>query len=34
MKFYTEYAEEPHSILVNDMTFSSDNSLRFRNNLL
>ena len=34
MKLYTKYTKEPYSFLVNDMTLSSDNPLRFRKNLL
>ena len=34
MKLYQEYTKEPYSFLVNDMTLSSDNPLRFRKNLL
>ena len=34
MKLYKEYTKEPYSFLVNDTTLSSDNPLRFRNNLL
>ena len=34
MKLYKDYTKEPYSFLVNDTTLSSDNSLRFRNNLL
>ena len=34
MKLYKDYTKEPHSFLVNDMTLSSDNPLRFRKNLL
>ena len=34
MKLYKEYTKEPYSFLVNDMTLSSDNLLRFRKNLL
>ena len=34
MKIYKEYTKEPYSFLVNDTTSSSDNPLRFRNNLL
>ena len=34
MKLYKGYTKEPYSFLVNDTTLSSDNSLRFRNNLL
>ena len=30
MKLYKEYTKEPYSFLVNDMTLSSDNPLRFR----
>ena len=33
-KLYKDYTKEPYSILVNDTTLSSDNSLRFRTNLL
>ena len=34
IKLYKEYTKEPYSFLVNDMTLSSDNPLRFRKNLL
>ena len=34
MKLYKDYTREPYSFLVNDATLSSDNSLRFRKNLL
>ena len=34
MKLYKEYTKEPYSFLVNNMTLSSDNPLRFRKNLL
>ena len=34
MKLYKDYTKEPYSFLVNDTTLSSDNSLRFRKNLL
>ena len=34
MKLYREYTKEPYSFLVNNMTLSSDNPLRFRKNLL
>ena len=34
MKLYKDYTKEPYSFLVNDTTFSSDNPLRFRKNLL
>ena len=34
IKLYKHYSKEPYSFLVNDTTFSSDNSLRFRKNLL
>ena len=34
MKPYKDYTEESYSFLVNDTTLSSDNPLRFRNNLL
>ena len=34
MKLYKDYTKEPHSFLVNDTTLLSDNSLRFRKNLL
>ena len=30
MKFYKEYTRKRYSFLVNDMTLSSDNPLRFR----
>ena len=32
--FYKDYTKEPYSLLVNDTTLSSDNSLRFRKDLL
>ena len=34
MKIFKKYTAEPYSFLVNDTTLSSDNSLRFRKNLL
>ena len=34
MKIYEKYTKEPYSFLVNDTTLSSDDPLRFRNNLL
>ena len=34
MKFYKDYTEEPYSLLVNDITLSSNNPIRFRKNLL
>ena len=34
MKLYKDYTKEPYSFLMNDTTLSSDNSLRFRKNLL
>ena len=34
IKIYKKYTVEPHSFLVNDTTLPSDNSLRFRKNLL
>ena len=34
MKFYKDYTNEPYSLLVNEITFSSDNPLRFRKKLL
>ena len=34
MKLYKEYIKEPYLFLVNDTTFSSDNPLQFRKNLL
>ena len=34
MKLYKNYAKEPYSFLVNDMTLLSDNPLSFRKNLL
>ena len=34
MKLYKDYTEELFSFLVNDVTLPSDNSLRFRKNLL
>ena len=34
MKLYEDYTKEPYSFLVNDTTLSSDNPLRFWNNLL
>ena len=34
MKVYKYHTKEPYSFLVNDTTLSSDNSLRFRKNLL
>ena len=34
MKIYKKYTEEPYSFLVNDTILPSDDSLRFRKNLL
>ena len=34
MKTYKKYTKEPHSFLVNDTTLPSDDTLRFRKNLL
>ena len=34
MKLHKDYTKEPYSFLVNDTTFSSDNPLIFRKNLL
>ena len=34
MKIYKKCTAEPHSFLINDTTFASDNPLRFRKNLL
>ena len=34
MKLYEDYTKEPYSFLVKTLTLSSDNSLRFRKNLL
>ena len=34
MKIYKDYAKESFSFLVNGTTLSSDNSFRFRKNLL
>ena len=34
MKLFKKYTAEPHSVLVNDTTLSSDDPLRFRKNLL
>ena len=34
VKLYKGYSKEPYSILANDMTLSSDNPLRFREDLL
>ena len=34
MNLYKNCTAKPHSFLVNDTTLASDNSLRFRNNLL
>ena len=34
MKIYKKYTAEPWSFLLNDTTLSSDNLLRFRENLL
>ena len=34
IKLDQDYTKEPYSFLVNDTTLSSDNPLRFRNNLL
>ena len=33
MKIYKKFTAEPLSFLVNDATLSSDNSLRFRQNI-
>ena len=33
MKLFKDYTKEPYSFLVNDMTLSLDNPLRFRKNL-
>ena len=33
MKLYKNYTKEPYSVLVNDTTLPSDNSLRFRKNV-
>ena len=33
MKLYKDYTKVPYSLLVNDMTVSSDKPLRFRKNL-
>ena len=33
MNLYKKCTEKPYSVLVNDATLASDNSLRFRNNL-
>ena len=34
MNLYKKYTAKPYSFLVSDTTLGSDNSLRFRNNLL
>ena len=34
MKLDKDYTKETYSFLLNDITLSSDNPLRFRNNLL
>ena len=34
MKVYQKYTKKPYSLLLNDTTFSSDNPLSFRKNLL
>ena len=34
IKLSKDYTKEPYSFSVNDTTFSSDNPLRFRKNLL
>ena len=34
IKLSKDYTKEPYSLSVNDTTFSSDNPLRFRKNLL
>ena len=34
MKLYKDYTKEPHSFLMNDVTLSLDNPLRFRKILL
>ena len=34
MKLYKDYTKEPYSFLVNNTTLSSDNTLKFRKNLL
>ena len=34
MKLDKDYTKETYSFLLNDTTLSSDNPLRFRNNLL
>ena len=34
MKLYKDYTKKPYSFLVNNTTLSSDNSLRFRKNVL
>ena len=34
MKLYKDYTKEPYLFLVNHTTLPSDNSLRFRKNLL
>ena len=34
IKIYKDYATEPYSFLVNNVTLSSGNPLRFRKNLL
>ena len=33
IKIYKKFTAEPYSLLVNDTTLLSDNSLRFRKNL-
>ena len=34
MKLHKDYTKEPYLLLVNDITLSTENSLRFRKNLL
>ena len=34
IRLYKDYTKEPNSFLVNDRTLPSDNSLRFKENLL
>ena len=34
IKLYKDYTKEPYSFLVNNTTLTSDNSLRFRKNVL
>ena len=34
VKLYKDYTKEPHSFVVNDRTFPSNNPLKFRENLL